>query len=86
MLISELMGKEIVNLNTGAKLGCVGESDLVFSSSTGLIESLVLPSRGGYFAGIMGRSERDFLVIPWQNIKVIGKDLIIVDIPETHNS
>jgi YlmC/YmxH family sporulation protein len=79
MLISELVGKEIININDGAKLGAVGETDLVISPETGQIESLILPSRGG-FAGLFGGGgKRDYIVIPWPSVKKIGSEVIIVD-------
>lgn len=82
MLMSELVGKEIINLSDGAKLGSVGETDLVISPDTGEIESLVLPNRGGYFGGFLGGGERDYLVIPWPAVKKIGSEVIIVDLGE----
>ncbi len=77
MLISELVGKEIVNLNDGAKLGAIGETDLVISPETGEVESLILPSRGGF--GSFWGAERDYIIIPWLAVKKIGSEVIIVD-------
>jgi YlmC/YmxH family sporulation protein len=79
MLISELVGKEIININDGAKLGAVGETDLVISPETGQIESLILPSRGGFTGLFGGGGERDYIVIPWPSVKKIGSEVIIVD-------
>ncbi len=79
MLMSDLVGKEIVNVNDGSKLGTVGDSDLVISPETGEIESLLLPYRGTGW-GFWG--DRDYMVIPWSAVKKIGNEVIIVDIGE----
>lgn len=84
MLMSDLVGKEIVNLTDGAKLGSVGETDLVISPETGQIESLILPNRG-YLGGLFG-GERDYLVIPWPAVKKIGSEVIIVDMGESRGN
>lgn len=81
MLLSDLAGKEIINLYDGAKLGLVGDADLAISSS-GAIEAIILTSRSGFggFLGNMAERERDILVIPWQVVKKVGSEVIIVDI------
>jgi len=83
MFMSELVGKEIINLSDGSKLGSIGETDLVISGESGEIESLILPNKGGYFSGLLGGGERDYLVIPWPAVKKIGSEVIIVDMGET---
>jgi len=78
MLLSDLAGKEIINLHDGAKLGLVGDADLAVSA-TGNIEAIILSARG--FGGFWsGGAERDTLVIPWQTVKKIGSEVIIVDL------
>ncbi|MEA4901512.1 MAG: YlmC/YmxH family sporulation protein [Desulfitobacterium sp.] len=81
MLLSDLAGKEIINLFDGAKLGQIGDADLTISSG-GAIEAIILTSRSGFggFWGNIGDKERDTLVIPWQAVKKIGSEVIIVDI------
>jgi YlmC/YmxH family sporulation protein len=74
MLLSDLAGKEIINLYDGAKLGLVGDADLDISIN-GSVE-------GGFsgFWGSKGDREREILVIPWQTIKKIGSEVIIIDL------
>lgn len=81
MLLSDLAGKEIVNLYDGAKLGLVGDADLDIALN-GSVESIILTSRGGFsgFWGSRGDRERETLVIPWQTIKKIGSEVIIIDL------
>ncbi|MDP4126208.1 MAG: YlmC/YmxH family sporulation protein [Bacillota bacterium] len=79
MLLSDLAGKEIINLYDGAKLGLVGDADLDISLN-GSVEAIILTSRGG-FSGFWGaKEERELLVIPWQTIKKVGSEVIIVDL------
>jgi len=81
MLLSDLAGKEIINLYDGAKLGLVGDADLAISVN-GNIEAIILTSRSGFsgFLSGMGERDRDILVIPWQAVKKVGSEVIIVDI------
>jgi len=81
MLLSDLAGKEIINLHDGAKLGLVGDADLDISLN-GSVEAIILTSRGGFsgFWGSKGDRERETLVIPWQTIKKIGSEVIIIDL------
>lgn len=75
MRLSKLAGKEIINLQDGGKLGVIGETDLVISPETGQLESIIIPSR----ASLFGKRDGQNMVIPWQAIKKIGAEVIIVD-------
>jgi YlmC/YmxH family sporulation protein len=81
MLLSELAGKEIVNLHDGAKLGLIGDSDIKINNN-GKIEALIISSRSGYtwFFNRNNEKEGDFVVVPWKAIKKVGSEVIIVDI------
>ncbi|HHV64420.1 MAG TPA: YlmC/YmxH family sporulation protein [Peptococcaceae bacterium] len=80
MLLSELSGKEIVNLHDGAKLGLVGDSDIKININ-GKIEALIISSRSGY-SWFFNRNDREgeYVVVPWKAIKKIGSEVIIVDV------
>lgn len=72
--IGDLRYKEVINVNTGIRLGYV--SDGVFDIKSGRMRALVVP--GAYkVMGLFGRSE-DF-VIPWESIRRIGDDIILVE-------
>ncbi|NLC77214.1 MAG: YlmC/YmxH family sporulation protein [Clostridia bacterium] len=76
MKLSEFAGKEIVNIFDGARLGTVSESDLIIDGATGQVESIVVPGRGT----VMGWKNRGYpLVIPWQAVRKIGTQLIVID-------
>lgn len=75
MRLSELVGKEIINLYDGTKLGAVAGSDLLIDEQTGAINALVVPGRG--FSLLQDRQQ---LVIPWEAIKKIGLEVIVVEV------
>ncbi len=72
-----MAGKEVINLGDGARLGIVGECELTFDSRTGIIGGLILPKRKSLF-NILG--ENQVVTIPWQAIKRIGDEIVIVDL------
>ena len=76
MNLSELAGKEIVNLVSGERLGVIGECDIIIDETTGQILSLSIPREKGFF-GI--RRDRADLEIPWKSVKKIGNDMIIIE-------
>ena len=51
--------------------------DVEFNLETGNIESLIIPRKLGFF-GVFARN--DEYVIPWEEIKKIGEDIIFVEI------
>ncbi len=75
MRISELHCKEVICVATGARLGFV--SDIEIRCPDGEITAILVPGPCRLF-GVVGRSD-DF-VIPWNCIKRIGPDIILVDI------
>ncbi|MGL5329402.1 MAG: YlmC/YmxH family sporulation protein [Peptostreptococcaceae bacterium] len=76
MNLSEIAGKEIVNLVSGERLGVVGECDLIIDETTGQILALLIPKEKGFF-GI--RKEKSVLEVPWRSVKKIGNDMIIIE-------
>jgi YlmC/YmxH family sporulation protein len=80
--LSELAGKEIINIFDGVRLGTIGESDLVIDPMTGEVASIVLPQRSGFWNNWLERRE---LVIPWSTVKKIGNEVIIVDLDRTYS-
>ena len=66
--------KEVINLKDGCRLGAV--CDVEFDTCSGNIISLIIFGKGKMF-GLMGRC--DDIKICWNDIKVIGDDIILVD-------
>lgn len=81
MRLSDLVGKEIVNIVSGARLGTVGDSDLVIDEDTGEIDAIILPPRNN-LVGFW--TDRQPLVIPWDSIIKIGAEVVIVELDDTY--
>ncbi len=80
MHLSEIAGKEIVNLVTGERLGIVGECDLIIDEATGKILALLIPKDRGIFdRGLFRKKDRDTLEVPWKDVKKVGNDMIIIE-------
>lgn len=67
--------KEVINIKEGKRLGYV--QDVCADLETGIITSIIVPGSNKMF-NVFGNNNE--IVIPWQNIKCIGEDLILVDI------
>lgn len=80
MKLSSLAGKEIINLYDGARLGMVGESDLVIDNDSGRVESIVVPNNGALVS--LFYKQKD-LIIPWKAIKKVGNEVIIVELEQS---
>ena len=72
---ADLRDKEIINVSDGRRLGYVCDVD--FDLSCGAVSALIVPHKISLF-GLFGK--KDEYVIPWENIKKIGEDIIIVEI------
>lgn len=80
MRLGELIGKEIINIFDGMRLGTIANSDLVIDPETGEIEAIILPKRQGFLNFWMEHGE---MVVPWETVKKIGNEVIIVDLDST---
>jgi len=73
----DLKQKEVINMNDGKRLGFV--FDIEINLEDGRIEAIILPGTGKLF-GIIGKDTE--IVIPWDRVKIVGEDTILVDIDE----
>ncbi len=71
----------MVNIYDGMRMGTVGESDMLIDEKSGQIISIILPNRGNAFNFW---ADRQKLVIPWEAVMKIGREVIVVDIDNTH--
>lgn len=74
---ADLKQKEVINMSDGRRLGFVG--DVEINLDDGRIEAVVIPGSGRLF-GFFGKDNE--FVIPWEKIKKIGEDIILVDMDE----
>ena len=67
--------KEVINISDGKRLGYV--QDVTANLETGTITSIIVPGGNKFFNLISSDNE---IVIPWEKVKCIGEDLILVEI------
>ena len=68
--------KEVINITDGKRLGYV--QDVCADLESGIITSIIVPGGNNKLLNMF--SSNNDIVIPWQNIKCIGEDLILVEI------
>ena len=73
--ISDLRNRDVVNLLDGKRLGNIIDIDLDLEN--GKVVALVLPGRTRGFLF----SRREDIVVPWNKIVRIGRDVILVEVP-----
>lgn len=74
MTLHDLSQKDVIQIKTGENLGRI--DDVAFDEHSGALQSVILRGRGHCF-GLMGYDED--LIIPWEALKNIGADVIMVD-------
>ena len=67
--------KEVINITDAKRLGYV--QDVTADLKTGVITSIIVPGNNKMFNIFSGNNE---IVIPWENIKCIGDEIILVEI------
>ena len=76
--IAEFRNKQVVCVKNGCVLGYV--SDVEIDISNGHLEAIVILGRLRLF-GLLGREED--IIIPWNEIEVIGKETVLVNTDPT---
>ena len=67
--------KEVINIKDGKRLGF--DQDVTADLKTGTITSIIVPGNSKIF-GLF--SSGDEICIPWESIKCISDEIILVDI------
>ena len=67
--------KEVINITDGKRLGFV--QDVTADLESGVITSIIVPGNTKLFNMFSGNND---IIIPWQNIRCIGDDVILVEI------
>jgi len=67
--------KEVININDGRRLGFV--QDVTADLESGVITSIIVPGNTKLLNIFAGNND---IVIPWDKIKCIGEDIILVEI------
>lgn len=74
--ICDLKQKEVINVKDGCRLGYV--SDVEIDLNCGCIQAIIVDGPCKIF-GIFGK-ETEYIIC-WDDIKKIGDDIIIIDVP-----
>ena len=74
MRICDLKQKEVINIHTCRSLGC--PLDVEFCCETARLKALIMPEPGKFCWCFSRESE---CIIPWDCIRQIGEDIILVD-------
>lgn len=77
MRVCDLRQKEVINVCTCKSLGC--PADVEFDCKSGQICALIVPAPGKLCSLFASANE---FVIPWNCIRQIGEDIILVEIKE----
>ena len=72
--IADMRNKEVINLQDGTRLGFVG--DVEIDTENAKLTTIIIYGRSRLF-GLLGRT--DDIMIPWENIDVIGDETILVN-------
>lgn len=75
MRLSEIGSKEIVDLSTGSSHGHLWDANMVFERKTGKIKAVLVGSPQS--TGVFRKGYNDMYELPWENIIIIGDDMII---------
>jgi len=78
MRFSEFCNKEMIDLDNGERMGVLGQADLVIHPETGDIDSIILTNHSFLAWG----KKRDQVIIPWNTIRKVGPEMIIVELKE----
>lgn len=79
MQLSELQNKEIVNVSDGRNIGSI--IDVRIDEHSGkIISFLIEPSKNFFSLFNRGKDTE----IPWENISMIGEDVILVNMKNYH--
>ncbi|HHV19840.1 MAG TPA: YlmC/YmxH family sporulation protein [Thermoanaerobacterales bacterium] len=80
MKTSDLRQREVINITDGKRLGFVADLDIDLEK--GVIKSIIIPGQNRVFNIF---SKIGDYVIPWEQIKTIGSDVILVELPNYIN-
>lgn len=75
MTFSELRAKEVINICDGRRLGRASDIGL---DENACAVCLILPGESGWRS--LCRPSKEDLVVPWNRIRRIGDDVILVEI------
>lgn len=85
MRVSDLRLLDIVNVKDGRRLGPIKDLDL--DLERGVVKGVIVPGPSRSW-GLFGSGKTEDFFVPWDHVKKIGVDVILVDVndlPEFNN-
>jgi YlmC/YmxH family sporulation protein len=76
MRISDLRLLDVVNVKDGRRLGPIKDLDL--DLERGVVKGIIVPGPSRNW-GFFGSGKSEDYVVPWERVKKIGVDVILVD-------
>ncbi len=73
---SELMLKDVIDINQGKKLGFIDDVDIDLEN--GRINAIIIPAHPNKILSFF--SKKNDLIIRWEDIQKIGEDVILVNV------
>lgn len=79
MRVSDLRLLDIVNVKDGRRLGPIKDLDL--DLERGVVKGIIVagPTRSW---GLFGNGKSEDFIVPWDRVKKIGVDVILVDVQD----
>ena len=77
MRISDLRLLDVVNVKDGRRLGPIKDLDL--DLERGVVKGIIVPGGSSRSWGLFGGGKSEDYIVPWDRVKKIGVDVILVD-------
>ncbi len=77
MRVSDLRLLDIVNVKDGRRLGPIKDLDL--DLERGVVKGIIVPGPSRSW-GLFGGGKTEDFFVPWDHVKKIGVDVILVDV------
>lgn len=74
--VAEFRNKEVINICDARRLGCICDVDIDYCS--GNVNAIIVPGCPTNFFSCFRRGTD--IIIPWENIRKIGEEVILVEI------
>lgn len=74
MRIGEMRSRDVIGIRDGTRIGALG--DIEFDAEKAQLTAVVVYGRPRLF-GLLGHE--DDCVIPWQSVRTVGEDAVLVD-------
>ncbi len=75
MRLSELKHKEVIDIDSGVRLGRIGEAEVSIELMSGRIIDIMVPTEGNGFSLF---NKNGIELISWERIHKIGNDFILL--------